>query len=121
QYRTVSYTFVGYDRNLIQLDQTDHLHFFNPKVGVTYRLADNSQLYASAALAHKEPIRDDYVDSSVSSRPKPEQLRNVEAGYRISGSRYRVGANVYGMFYKDQLTLTGMINDVGEASRQNVP
>ena len=120
QYRTIRYTFVGYDRNLVQLDQTDHLHFFNPKIGMTYRLSDQSQVYTSVAIANKEPIRDDYVDSSVSSRPKPEQLRNIEAGYRISGSRYRLGANVYGMFYKNQLILTGMINDVGEANRQNV-
>lgn len=120
QYRTIRYTFVGYDRNLVQLDQTDHLRFFNPKIGITYRLSNQSQVYTSFAIANKEPIRDDYVDSSVSSRPKPEQLRNIEAGYRLSGSTYRFGANVYGMFYKDQLILTGMINDVGEANRQNV-
>lgn len=120
QYRHVQYTFLGYDRHLVQLDQTDNLHFINPKIGLAYRLGPHSHIYLSGAIAHKEPIRDDYVDSSVSSRPKPEQLRNVEAGYRLTGSRYRLGANLYGMFYKDQLVLTGMINDVGEANRQNV-
>lgn len=120
QYRHVQYSFLGYDRHLVQLDQTDKLHFFNPKVGLAYRFEPNSHVYLSAAIAHKEPIRDDYVDSSISSRPKPEQLKNIEAGYRLTGSRYRLGANLYGMFYKDQLVLTGMINDVGEANRQNV-
>lgn len=120
QYRHVAYSFLGYDRNLVQLDQTDYLNFFNPKVGMTYQMGNNSQLYASLAIANKEPIRDDYVDSSTSSRPKAEQLQNVEAGYRVSGRGYRLGANLYGMFYKNQLILTGMINDVGEANRQNV-
>lgn len=121
QYRSVVYSFLGYDRNLIQLDQTDYLHFFNPKVGLTYRLNTNNTAYLSYALAHKEPIRDDYVESSILSRPRPEKLHNIEAGYRTSGSRYQVGANVYGMFYKDQLITTGKINDVGEIIRQNVP
>lgn len=121
QYRRVVYSFLGYDRNLIQLDQTDYLNFFNPKAGLTYRVSPTSTAYISYALAHKEPIRDDYVESSVLSRPRPEKLHNIEAGYRISGSRYQAGANVYGMFYKDQLITTGQINDVGEIIRQNVP
>lgn len=120
QYRRVTYEFLGYDRNLIQLDQIDYLNFFNPKVGLTYQLPGNSQVYASFAIANKEPIRDDYVESSIDSRPKPERLHNIEAGYRVSGSHIRVGANVYGMFYKDQLIITGQINDVGELIRQNV-
>lgn len=120
QYRHVTYSFLGYDRNLVQLDQTDYLHFFNPKVGVNYRLPRGGQVYASFAIAHKEPIRDDYVESSVHSRPSPEQLRNIEAGYRVSGTRFTAGANLYGMFYKDQLIITGEINDVGELIRQNV-
>ena len=121
QYRRVIYSFLGYDRNLVQLDQTDYLNFFNPKIGLSYRFADQSQWYASLALAHKEPIRDDYVESSITSRPRPEQLYNLETGYRISGNKYRLGANIYGMYYKDQLIITGEINDVGELIRQNVP
>lgn len=121
QYRRVVYSFLGYDRNLNQLDHTDYLNFVNPKLGITYKLAQNSTAYVSYALAHKEPIRDDYVESSILSRPKPEKMHNIELGYRTSGSRYQLGANVYGMFYKDQLITTGEINDVGEIIRQNVP
>lgn len=121
QYRNVVYSFLGYDRNLVQLDQTDYLHFFNPKIGLSYQFANQSQWYASLALAHKEPIRDDYVESSINSRPEPEQLINLETGYRISGSNYRLGANLYGMYYRDQLIITGEVNDVGEYIRQNVP
>src|SRR5690554_1125319 len=35
QYRRVIYSFLGYDRNLVQLDQTDYLNFFNPKIGLS--------------------------------------------------------------------------------------
>lgn len=120
QYRTVSYSFLGFDRNLIQLDQTDHLHFFNPKLGLNYRLTDHSHVYTSFAVANKEPIRKDYTESSSNSRPKPEHLKNLELGYRWSGSNFTMGANAYAMLYKDQLIITGEINDVGSAIRENV-
>lgn len=121
QYRRIAYTFLGYDRNLVQLDMTDYLNFFNPKFGVTYQLDDKSNVYASLAIGNKEPIRRDYVESSLESRPRPEHLKNIEAGYRVSGSNYTIGANGYAMLYKDQLILTGEINDVGGAVRENVP
>ncbi len=121
QYRRVVYTFFGYNRNLVQVDQTDYLNFFNPKVGLSYQFDNNSNVYASFAIGNKEPIRRDYTDSSPDSRPRPEHLKNIEAGYRVSGSTFNVGANGYAMLYKDQLILTGEINDVGGAVRQNVP
>lgn len=121
QYRRVAYTFLGFDRNLIQLDQTDYLNFFNPKVGVNYQFDNNSHLYASLAIGNKEPIRKDYTESSTTSRPNPEHLKNIEAGYRIAGRNFSLGANGYAMLYKDQLIITGQINDVGSAIRQNVP
>lgn len=121
QYRRVAYTFLGFDRNLIQLDQTDYLNFFNPKVGINYQFENNSNLYASLAIGNKEPIRKDYTESSTDSRPDPEHLKNIEAGYRIAGRNFNLGANGYAMLYKDQLIITGQINDVGSAIRQNVP
>ncbi|WP_257658422.1 TonB-dependent receptor [Parapedobacter lycopersici] len=121
QYRRVAYTFLGFDRNLIQLDQTDYLNFFNPKVGVSYQFDNNSNVYASLAIGNKEPIRKDYTESSTNSRPRPERLKNVEAGYRITGRNFNLGANGYAMLYRDQLIVTGQINDVGSAIRQNVP
>ncbi|WP_353183736.1 TonB-dependent receptor [Parapedobacter lycopersici] len=121
QYRRVAYTFLGFDRNLIQLDQTDYLNFFNPKVGVSYQFDNNSNVYASLAIGNKEPIRKDYTESSTNSRPRPEHLKNIEAGYRITGRNFNLGANGYAMLYRDQLIVTGQINDVGSAIRQNVP
>ena len=121
QYRRVAYTFLGFDRNLIQLDQTDYLNFFNPKVGISYPFNANSNVYASLAIGNKEPIRKDYTESSTNSRPLPENLKDIEVGYRLKGSNFNLEANGYAMLYRDQLIVTGQINDVGSAIRQNVP
>lgn len=120
QYRRVDYTFVGKDHNKKDIEQNVVLNFFNPKVGFTYQVDELSNLYASYAVANKEPSRKDYTESSAISRPKAEQLHDVELGYRYLRSNVTAGLNVFGMFYKDQLILTGEINDVGSYIRSNV-
>ena len=120
QYRGVNYTIGGTDKNRMALNQNDHLNFFNPKVGLTYSLDDKSNVYASLAVANKEPNRDDYVNSTLATRPKSENLNDVEAGYRLAENNYALGLNVFGMIYKNQLVLTGKVSDAGEPIRQNV-
>ena len=121
QYRFVDYTFEGYNHNLELADVNIKHHFFNPKIGTTYLLSPRSNIYASYAFGNKEPVRDDYVESSPNARPKPEKMHNIEAGYRLRGQSLHIGANTYGMFYKNQLIATGEINNVGGSIRENVP
>ncbi len=121
QYRFVDYTFEGFDHNRQLADVNVKHHFFNPKVGATYILSSRANFYSSYAYGSKEPVRDDYVASSANARPKAEKMHNVEAGYRLRTEHVNIGANAYGMFYKDQLVLTGEINDVGGSIRENVP
>lgn len=121
QYRRVSHDFNGFDNNLQNVDQQIALNFFNPKAGITYQINENAQVYTSIAVANKEPNRDDFVNSSPSSRPKPERLTDWETGYRFSRKNIQAGINAYFMNYKDQLILTGAVNDVGAYTRQNVP
>lgn len=120
QSRFVSYQFIGYDRDGKNLPQKTNSAFFNPKAGMSWQINEKQQFCLSVALAHKEPVRDDYVNSSPDSRPKAEALTDLEAGYRFSLKKFFLSANVYHMAYKDQLILTGEINDVGEYTRQNV-
>jgi iron complex outermembrane recepter protein len=128
QYRTIDYRFGGLnnDRTLIEGDYT--YHFLNPKGGLSYRLSPGNRLYASYAIAHREPVRRDFTDAPMHAEglgraiPKPEVLRNLEIGYEARLSRQlQLGANYYLMDYKDQLVLTGEINDVGSSIRINVP
>jgi iron complex outermembrane receptor protein len=121
QYRNLNYEVAGTDKNLDLIDLNDKMNFFNPKVGATYFLTEQSNVYASYSVANKEPNRDDYVNATAGLFPKSERLNNVEAGYRFKNDRFNAGLNVYGMFYKDQIVVTGKINDVGESIRQNVP
>lgn len=120
QYRSVGYKISGTDKNRKSLAQDDQLNFFNPKIGLSYQLNPGSNVYASLAVANKEPNRKDYVNSTPATRPSSENLMDVEAGYRLRKSNFSGGLNAYAMMYNDQLVLTGKINDVGEYIRQNV-
>lgn len=126
QYRSVSYKFLGLQVNdqtgsIEDVAQRDRINFFNPKVGLVYQLADSHRAFASLSVGGKEPTRSDYVDSSIDSRPDPERLLDYELGYTGTFNRFDVGLNLYYMQYKDQLVLTGAVNDVGSYVRENVP
>lgn len=120
QFRRVGYTFLGFNNNLQNVEQTDELNFFNPKFGLFYQLKENTNIYASFAVANREPNRNDYTENPLSTRPRPERLLNTEVGFRHTGKRAAFGLNVYHMFYQDQLALNGQINDVGEYQRINI-
>ncbi|RDC54085.1 TonB-dependent receptor [Pedobacter chinensis] len=121
QYRRVYYSYFGIDPNGTPAQQNATLNFFNPKAGLTYNLSEKSNVYASVAVGNKEPNRRDFTDSNINSRPKSENLTDVEAGYRTQFSNVSLGVNGFAMFYKDQLINTGKLNDVGGQTRQNVP
>ena len=112
QYRHVSYQANGDETGLVD----DDFNFFNPKAGVTYDLNANQKLYFSYARAHREPNRNDYE----SGDPEPETLNDFELGWRYNTSKMRINANTYYMRYKNQLVLTGELNDVGAPLRENV-
>jgi iron complex outermembrane receptor protein len=120
QYRHIYYSFFGIDKNLNNAQQTAELNFFNPKAGVTYQFNEHSNVYASFAVGNHEPNRDDYVDSPPQNRPKSENLKDFEAGYRLSTPVFSGEINAFYMLYKNQLVLTGALNDVGGAVRTNV-
>jgi iron complex outermembrane receptor protein len=112
QYRTVDYTANGEDTGLVD----DTFNFFNPKFGITYDFNINNNFYLSYARANREPNRNDYEGGS----PKPEKLNDYELGWRYISSDVQLNTNVYFMGYKDQLVLTGELNDVGAPLRANV-
>lgn len=118
QYRNVQYETSGTDDDLTPYDFSDNLSFFNPKAGVSYSLGANDVLYASYAVANREPNRTDYVDGDV--KPKPERLDNIEAGWRRNRENYSLELNYYLMNYTDQLVLTGKLDNVGNPIRANV-
>ncbi len=123
QYRQVSYSFKGPAWVLGEVTTLDHnvsFNFFNPKVGINYNPTAGGTFHLFAGLGNREPVRRDFTESSPESRPKPESMQNLEVGYRHGWKNLQMGANIYFMNYRDQLILTGQINDVGGFTRKNI-
>jgi len=122
QLRNINYTIAGTDDDQRMLDQSHNFNFFNPKAGLYYTVSNKSGAYLSAAVGHREPNRDNFTDASPNgTAPSAETLYDFETGYHVSNKNVIVSANIYYMYYRDQLVLTGKINDVGAAVMSNVP
>jgi len=118
QYRHVNYTMNGFRYNPA-LAVKSRFSFFNPKAGISYN-RKGWKGYLSLGIANKEPNRDDF-EAGASQQPRPERLQDVEAGIERVNNLYNWSATIYYMNYKDQLVLTGKINDVGAYTRTNIP
>ena len=118
QYRHVNHDMQGFEGNA-DLQINRNFDFFNPKAGITYYKND-IQAFLSYAIGNKEPNRDDF-QTSQASQPTPETLHNIELGFEKKTTQAQFGATLYSMYYKNQLVLTGQINDVGSYTRKNVP
>lgn len=106
----MQYRRVHYEADGVLADPVDDtFNFFNPKTGLTYTLNNQNNIYFSYARANREPRRDDYENGS----SKPETLNDFELGWRYTTPKTRININGYYMRYKDQLVLTGALNDVG--------
>ncbi len=89
--------------------------FFNPKAGLSLNLTAANNLYLSYGRANREPNRTDFENGS----PEAERLNDFELGYRFKKDRSFFNANAYYMDYRNQLVLTGAIDDVGAPIRTN--
>lgn len=95
--------------------------FFNPKAGLSYRWKPGVRTYLSAAIANREPGRFDFLDADPGKKPNPENLFNVEAGYEKQGQKGGFLLNGFLMYYRNQLALTGEINQDALPVRVNIP
>jgi iron complex outermembrane receptor protein len=136
QGRKVLYTGSGIENNFQKINFTGNYSFMNPKAGLNYQFNTlstrmgifKSELNSSFGMGYKEPARTDFTDNINTSIPKPEQLLDYELGYHFDllkrndiASLFNMNINGYYMDYRNQLVLTGAVNDVGSALRVNVP
>ncbi|TWV07333.1 TonB-dependent receptor [Bacteroidaceae bacterium HV4-6-C5C] len=128
QYRFINYKMNGQNDNwndatnaLQQLDLNKNFSFFNPKAGLLWKINNYNKVYGSFSVAHKEPTRNNYTDGKLTDHPKAERLFDYELGYAFANSWFNAGLNLYYMDYKDQLVLTGELNEIGEAIAANAP
>ena len=114
---------INWDNNQrIVYDMDKSFNFFNPKFGLNYDITPNHKVYASYAIAHKEPTRNNFENNinAELEMPKAERLNDLEVGYKYQSTVFTAGANFYWMNYKDQFVLTGEIDKIGEAITRNV-
>ncbi|MDO4159206.1 MAG: TonB-dependent receptor [Prevotellaceae bacterium] len=131
QYRHVGYKMNGptddwnygntaSENTQVVFSMKDNFDFFNPKFGLNWDITPNHKVYASYAIAHREPTRNDYEDN-IGSSLNAEKLNDLEFGYKYMSKTFSAGANFYYMYYRDQFVLTGELNEIGEmiASNEN--
>ena len=132
QYRYVSYRAWGTNDNAISnngvvtmqpIDVDKQYNFFNPRIGISY-IHHNHNIFASVAMAHREPTRSDFTDrhmfASDDGYPEPERLIDFELGYSYISPRLTLGVNLYYMLYHNQLVATGRVNDGYDSLNVNV-
>lgn len=120
QFRSINYWSKGNDNDGTAIDFDVNYQFFNPKLAAVYLINKQSNIYASYSIGSREPIRSDFIDNAVNEFPKPEFLGDLEFGYILRNNNKYLQVNIYNMDYKDQLVVTGELNDVGNALRKNV-
>ena len=130
QYRRVHYQTDGYNdkysvdddgnpqKQYLDVDET--WDFLNPKAGLNFSHGAH-RAYASVAVSHREPERNNFTDNGKYPAPRAERVYDVEAGYQVAGAKARAGINLYYMHYRDQLVQTGELSDIGEALTTNIP
>ena len=114
QGRFVNYTTRGLTSDKVNLLVDENFNFFNPKAGATFQVNEDKQLYASYGKAQREPRRRDFENGITN----PEILDDFELGWRLDLGKSSVNTNLYYMYYKDQMVLTGALDDVGAPIRE---
>lgn len=113
QGRFINYKTGGITSDIAAIDVDESYSFFNPKAGLSYKLNTSNQFYFSYGRAHREPTRNDFEEGINT----PEKLDDFEMGWRFTSERVNVNTNLFFMNYKDQLVLSGELNDVGAPLR----
>lgn len=120
QVRTVDYSTEGKDNDLRIINIDTNFVFVNPKGGFNYQLSQKVGTYASVSVGNREPVRTDFIDNPANKQPKHETMIDYEAGIEVKLKKVQLQGNFYYMDYKNQLILTGELNDVGSSIRTNV-
>ncbi|PCH70950.1 MAG: TonB-dependent receptor [Bacteroidales bacterium] len=120
QIRGIDYKIKGIDSDLRDITQKHDFLFFNPKLGLNYEINENHRLFVSFSVANREPNRSNYIDIEEGKVPTSERLFDYELTYKLTKANFLFEANLFYMDYKDQLVVTGGVNDVGSALMMNV-
>ena len=128
QYRHVSYKTDGINDKFYEeesgyfnqrLDINKKYDFLNPKAGLSWHVGDH-RAYASVAMSHREPERNNFTDNGSYPAPSAESVLDFELGYTFTSDLWHAGVNGYYMKYNDQFVQTGEVSDIGEKLTTNI-
>lgn len=130
-----------YDEKYVGTDFTVTNTFFNPKLGLNYKLRDNQNLYMNFAITSREPRLKEYYDAAESSggalpnfkknadnniydfsnpEVKPERMTDIEFGYNYERENVTFSANGYYMIFKDEIAKNGQLDRFGQPITGNL-
>lgn len=107
-------------------------NFLNPKLGVTWALKPQTRVFASWGTNGREPTRNDMfagfddVDTTnvdfvgPLSRVRPERVHDMELGVAHTVNRLTLGANLFDMRFRNEITPIGALSYIGLPLRKNV-
>lgn len=114
--QTAMGAFTGYDYDL-------NWFFVSPRMGLTYLLNNNADLFFSFAVSSREPddatiydaddpgIAPAVVNGELTA--KSERLYDLELGGNLNGERYRSGLNLFWIEFRNEIIPEGGIDDDG--------
>lgn len=123
-----------YDEKFVGTDFTINNFFINPKIGLIYDLKEGLNIYGYIANVSREPRLKNYYDAAESSdgatpqfdlkpngeydfsKPlvKNENLTNLEFGLTRRSNLFSFNANLFLMFFKDEIIKRGMVDRFGQ-------
>ncbi len=126
RYRLYNERYVGNDFTIKDL-------FFNPRLGLNYKLTDKISSFITLARVSREPRLKNYYDAAESSagelpnfelnsdgtynfsKPlvKPETMHNLEVGFNFSEENYNSSLNFYYMIFNNEIVKSGQLDRFG--------
>lgn len=123
-----------YDEKYLDNEFTTDDIFFNPKLGVNYKVTGFSNIYLTGSRVTKEPRLKDYYDAAESSGGaapqfesagdggydfnsplvKPETMNDIELGYEFRHKDLNIAFNLFYMLFENEIVKNGKLDRFGQ-------
>ncbi|MBD3408795.1 MAG: TonB-dependent receptor [Ignavibacteriales bacterium] len=123
-----------FDEKYVGTEFTTPYLFANPKIGASFRVTDETSVYASVARSMREPPLKNLYDAAEASwgvtpqftttadggydfddpLVEPEKLADFELGARAQFERFRFDATLYLMEFEDEIVPSGGLDVFGQ-------
>lgn len=133
KYKLFNERYVGNDFSISDI-------FFNPRLGINYKISDQFNSFISFARVTREPRLKNYYDAAESSagevpqfeinsdgtynfsKPlvKPETMNDFEIGFSFNNQFISASTNFYYMIFNDEIVRKGQVDRFGQPITGNV-